>query len=442
MTGSSASPCLLPLGRVAKYFPRPASFPLRAALVMVNLAAVTFFLLSFRHGIGFGPHREDLGVYRLGGRVWLNGGDLYRQPVAPDGALRLPFTYPPIAAVLLSPLSLVPRVVAVTVLTLGTVVLLGVVLRMFLLRLAGPGAGSLWVLAWLLPAALFIEPVRNTLSLGQVNIVLMALVSLDCLAEAPRWPRGVLVGLAAAIKLTPAAFVLFFLLRRDYRAAGTAGVSFAIATSFGLLLAWHDSVRYWTSVVFQTSRTGNLAYAGNQSIQAVVARAGLDPQTTAGAAVWLALAAVVFVSTCWGMRHALAATEDCWALSLNAFAALLISPISWWHHWVWCVPALLTLAILGRRQRSRLWLATAISGLVVFAAAPQWWFPSGADRELRWAVWQQVIGSSYVIFAALVLILSAHAKLTGAREPIATATDSTFRSASRPGRTSCMALST
>jgi alpha-1,2-mannosyltransferase len=251
----------------------------------------------------------------------------------------------------------------------------------------------------------------------------MALVSLDCLTEKPRWPRGVLVGLAAAIKLTPAAFVLFFLLRRDYRAAGTAAVSFAAATGVGFLLARHDSVRYWTSVVFQANRTGHLTYAGNQSIVAVVARAGLDPRTMAGVAVWLAASAVVLAAAWWGMRRAFAATEDCWALSLNAFAALLISPISWSHHWVWCVPALLTLAVIARQHRFRLTLATAAFGFVVFAAAPQWWFPSGQNLEVHWAVWQQAIGSSYVIFAALVLALSAFGQFTAAREPTAASVD-------------------
>ncbi|MDQ2876033.1 MAG: glycosyltransferase 87 family protein [Actinomycetota bacterium] len=388
-------------------------------LVVANLAAVTFFLLSFRHGIGFGPYREDLSVYRAGGRVWLSGGDLYRQLATPGGKLRLPFTYPPIAAVLFSALSLVPRVVAVTGMTLATVGLLGVVLWVFLRRLDWPGGWSLWALAWLVPPALFIEPVRNTLWLGQINVVLMALVSLDCLAKTPRWPRGVLVGLAAAVKLTPVAFVLFFLLRRDCRAAGTGVASFAAVSGAGCLLAWHDSIRYWTSTVFQTSRTGGLAYAGNQSVQAVLARAGLDPRTAAGAAAWLALSALVLAAACWGMRHAFAVGEDCWALSLNAFAALLISPISWSHHWVWCGPALLTLAVLGRRHHSWLSLVTAAFGVAVFAAAPQWWFPSGADRELRWAAWQQAIGSSYVIFAAFVLALSAYAKLALARKPIA-----------------------
>ncbi|MGH3153302.1 MAG: glycosyltransferase 87 family protein, partial [Streptosporangiaceae bacterium] len=275
-------------------------------------------------------------------------------------------------------------------------------------------AGPLWTAGWLLPPALLLEPVRSTLAYGQVNIVLMALVTLDCLTTAPRWPRGALTGLAAAVKLTPAAFVLFFLLRRDYRAAAVAGMSFAAASAAGFVVAGHDSVRYWTGAVFQTDRVGNPATAANQCLQAVLARAGLDPHTTLGLATWLALAALVVLLACLGMRHAFAASQDCLALSLNAFAALLISPMSWSHHWVWCAPALLTLAYLGRRHHHRLAMAAAACGLVLFAAAPQWWIGKFAGPELSWAIWQQVIGSSYVLFAVVVLILSARGRLTPA----------------------------
>jgi alpha-1,2-mannosyltransferase len=395
---------------------RPASGPARVALVTVDLAAVTFFLLSYSpHGVRFGPYGIDLDVYRIGGHAWLRGGDLYgRLPPTADGT-RLTFTYPPIAAVLLSPFSLMPMPVAGAVLALGTVALVAVALRVILRSLTGPPAGSWWALAWLLPAALFLEPVRNTLTYGQINVALMALVMLDCLVDAPRWPRGALVGLAAAVKLTPAAFVLFFLLRRDYRAAMAAAVSFLATTVIGFLLAWHDSVRYWTGIVFETGRIGRPGYAADQSLQAVLARAGLDPRTPAGMAVWLALSVVVLAVAGLGMRHALAASERCWALSLNALAALLISPISWSHHWVWCVPAVLTLAALSRRYLARLPLVLAVCGLLVFGAAPQWWFPASAGRELRWAPWEQVVGSSYVLFAALVLLLSACAVLTPPR---------------------------
>jgi alpha-1,2-mannosyltransferase len=393
---------------------RPGSPAARAGLVAVNLAAVVFFALLFPwHGLGSGPYRIDLDVYRIGSQVWLHEGNLYGQLPATASGMRLPFSYPPVAAVLLAPLSVVPVPVAGAALTVGTIALTALVLRVFLRSAAvfpgsaaGARAGSWWTVCWLLPGALFLEPVRNTLDYGQVNVALMALVAMDCLAARGRWPRGVLVGIAAAVKLTPGAFVLFFLLRRDWRAAGGAVAGFAASTGLGFLLAPGDSARYWTSVFFQAGRPGSPSYAANQSIQGVLARAGLDPHTAAGAAAWLALSAVVLALACRGMRRALDCSADALALSLNAFAALLISPISWSHHWVWGEPALLVLAIAGAR-RGRGGLVLAGCGLALFAAAPQWWFPSGGNRELSWAVWQQALGSGYVLFAVAVLSLAA-----------------------------------
>ena len=86
--------------------------------------------------------------------------------------------------------------------------------------------------------------------------------------------------------------------------------------------------------------------------------------------------------------------------------------MSWSHHWVWCAPALLTLAEVGRRYRRRLAVAAAACGFVIFAAAPQWWLGRFAGPEVRWAPWQQVLGSSYVIFAVIVLLLAACGRLT------------------------------
>jgi alpha-1,2-mannosyltransferase len=392
----------------------------------VNLAAVAFFLLvrSDRHGIGFGPYRIDLDVYRIGSMVWLHGGSLYGPIPRTSIGIEMPFTYPPIAAVLLSPLAAVPMVIAGVALTLVSIALTGVVLRVFTRSLslpwagpgsgtgprAGPGAGAglgSWrVFWWLLPLAVFLEPVRSTLTFGQINVALMVLVSLDCLHPDPRWPRGALTGLAAAVKLTPAAFILFFLLRGDRRAAVTSALSFGAFTAAGFALDWHDSVRYWTSVVFDTSRPGSPAFASNQSLQGIIARAGLDPRTAAGTAVWLALSAAVAILTVIGMRRALASGEPAWALSLNAFAALLISPISWSHHWVWAAPALLVLAVLARQRSWRAGTAAFYGGLVIFTVSPPWLLPHYGNADLHWSLWEQAVGGSYAIIAVTMLAIS------------------------------------
>jgi alpha-1,2-mannosyltransferase len=376
-------------------------------LLAAYLGVGAFFLLSFSwHGIGFGRYEIDLDVYRIGGRTWLDDGSLYgRLPKTSSGAM-LPFSYPPVAAVLLSPLALMPMAAAATLLTVATMALVAVALVVYLRAAEGPAADRWRTVGWLLPAALLLEPVRNTLTYGQVNVVLMVLVTADCLAQAPRWPRGALVGLAAAVKLTPAGFVLFFLLKRDYRAAATALACFAAATGAGFLLDWRDSVRYWTSLIFDTSRPGSTVYAANQSIQGALARAGIDLGASAGLIAWLALSALVLMVAITGMRRALATSAAVWALSLNAVAALLISPVSWSHHWVWVAPAGLTLAVLGWRRRRLGVLLAAAAGLAVFAVAPQWWFPHGGNRELHWTAWQQVIGDSYVILGMTVLLLA------------------------------------
>jgi alpha-1,2-mannosyltransferase len=434
----------LPGPPVASGPARPASR--RAALrrcawlVAANLATVSFFLLSWSaHGVAFGPYRIDLDVYRTGSQAWLHGADLYGALPVTSSGLRLPFSYPPIAAVVLSPLSLLPMTAATTALTLASIGLAAAVLRRFLRAAAGTRTGSWQAVAWLLPVALLLEPARNTLDYGQVNLALMALVSADCLAATPRWPRGALVGVAAAIKLTPAAFVLFFLLRRDYRAALTMAAAFGASTAAGFLLAGGDSVRYWTSVVFQAGRPGNPGYAANQSIQGVLARAGVNPHSPAGVAAWLALSAIVVALACQGMRHAAAWPDEAqapaaaWALSLNALAALLVSPISWSHHWVWGETAILTLGLLSWRGRRPGGLALAGWGLACLAAAPQWWLPSGGNRELQWAGWEQALASSYVAWGLAVLATSAYPRRDRTRKRVRSRREGGFP-ARRPAR--------
>jgi alpha-1,2-mannosyltransferase len=372
-------------------------------LIAANLVAVAVSLLSVSsHGVHI-LYRIDLDVYRLGSRAWLDGQQLYGRLPPTSAGLRLGFTYPPFAAIVLSPLALIPMTAASVLITLITIATMALTLRAVRRPLGWPGAP----IAALLPVALLIEPAASTIAYGQVNVVLMALVTADCMTSAPRWPRGLLTGIAAAVKLTPALFVLYFLLRRDYRAAGTAAASFLAWTGLGFLLAWHDSVRYWTAIVFDTGRIGGAWYASNQNITGVLARAGLETGTRAGTGLWLLLSAAVLAVACLAVRNAFAAGEDCLALALNGLAALLISPISWSHHWVWGELAVLALASLGWRRRARAAWTAAIGGFVLFAVEPQWWLPSGGNRELHWAVWQQILGSSYVIFAAIILIGSA-----------------------------------
>ena len=204
-----------------------------AAVALPLLAISVAILVWHTHG-----YHIDLEVYRIGVQTWLAGGDMYG-PLPPTiSGMALPFIYPPFAAMLLAPFAFLPWTVAwvlLFALSLGSLAATLYVAARQAWPDGGPG-GALSVAALALPLLLWIEPVLETFEFGQVNLVLMGLVAVDCLAPRTRWPRGLLVGIAAAIKLTPAAFVLFFLLRRDARAAVVTVVTAAVATGIGFVV--------------------------------------------------------------------------------------------------------------------------------------------------------------------------------------------------------------
>jgi alpha-1,2-mannosyltransferase len=376
-----------------------------ALLVTVNLAAAAIYLVHLGHRTGLDGYRIDLDVYRTGARVVLHGGDLYGPlPRLADGH-ELPFTYPPFAALSFIPLAIAGYHEASWLLTAATIASVAATLWCFAAGTAGQaGARMRRLLPWALPAALLLEPIRSTLTYGQINALLMALVAFDCLTRAPRWPRGIGVGIAAALKLTPAVFVLFFLLRRDLRSTARAGLSFAACTGAGFALAPHDSLRYWTRIAYQPARTGGIAYAANQSLLGILARLGLS--NPARTWLWLALCLLVAALAVTGMRAALDTGQVTHALLLNAAAGLLISPISWSHHWVWAAPALLTGLATTHPNRRRP-PASAVLAVLTFAIAPHWLLPTGGGRELHWPWWQQAVGDSCALTALAALTRAA-----------------------------------
>ena len=217
MTRSSTAP-----SRQRPALPGPRTV---AAVALPLLAVSVAILLWHTHG-----YHIDLEVYRIGVQTWLAGGDMYG-PLPPTiSGMALPFIYPPFAAMLLAPFAFLPWTAAWVLLFVLSLTALAATLYVVARRAwpDGGSGGALLVAALALPVLLWIEPVLETFEFGQVNLILMGLVAVDCLAPRTRWPRGLLVGVAAAIKLTPAAFVLFFLLRRDRRAAVVAVVTAAV----------------------------------------------------------------------------------------------------------------------------------------------------------------------------------------------------------------------
>ncbi|MEV6446687.1 glycosyltransferase 87 family protein [Amycolatopsis sp. NPDC051716] len=397
-----------------------------------QLLVLVAVLVSYNGGRWrFPAYRVDLDVYRLGSAALLHGQALYGTlPPTGDGQSLL-FTYPPFAAIVLAPLALLPYWAACLALTLLTFGVLAVVLVTVLRAL---GARCDWRrVAVLLLAAEVLEPVLRTLYAGQIDLLLLVLVVLDVLVDTPRWPRGLLIGLAAAVKLTPAVFLLYFLLRRDGRAAVTAVVTFLAATAVGFLLAGADSVRFWTGALWDTGRVGEPTYAGDQSLLGLLARAGVPPE--ARTAWWLPLVVVVvvLVLTALGVRRALAAGERTVALGLNAIGGLLVSPISWTHHWVWAVVVLLGWAELARRTRRRGFAVLAGAGAVLFVAGPQWWWPRGGEVERQWSFLQQLTGNGYVLFGLAVLLTAVLVRFPRPAEPVSAAVPARAGASPLPG---------
>ncbi len=414
----------------------PRAARTRSGVAVIALVGVLGAVLA-----RLGGRPIDLEVYRTAGAVWRAGQPLYRDGYPYGLGVYLPFTYPPVAALVLGLTSLLPSPVSLGVVSAGSLLALAATsyLAGHRARLTRPWEQvPLTVTAALAALAVVVEPVRLTLFFGQVNLVLMALVTADLLvlnprrARWPRWPPGLLIGIAAAVKLTPLVFLVVLLCRRQWRACATALVTFVAAHLVGAVLLPRDSRDYWLGgVLTAPGRIGSADTATNESLRGVLARAWPD----APSLVWLGLVAVTGALTVLATWRRTRRGDDLGALLSAAVGGLLVSPVSWTHHWVWVVPALVWLAARARADsqtghrgpaaaattsapvtgtapvwsaaRAQLvWWRPAVVALV-FVVAPAHFLPSGGGREQHWAVWQQLVGGTYVWLGLAALVAGA-----------------------------------
>ena len=371
----------------------------RPLLLLAAAVGLTCGLLAL--GGGF----VDLQVYRFGGGAVLDDR-LYDEGTPGSG---LPFTYPPFAALLLAPFALVPFPLLVAAWSAASVLVLGWVLARFVDETAY--AARPWLVALLTLGALGLEPVWASLSFGQVNVFLMALVVADLLTV-DRRRAGVLVGVAAGLKLTPLLVLVFLLLVGRPRVAGRAGLAFLGTVGIGFALVPEASGEYWTRLLWDEGRVGGVPYAGNQSMLAGLFRLiGHEPSTllwfvTAGAA---AFGVLLVAAVAWrrGFRSM--------AVCLTAVATLVASPISWSHHWVWAAPMVVALATCRPSVgRVTAWTAAGAWALV-FASTCIWWPPNRDDTELAWTPAEQIVGNAYLVAG---LVVTAYAAVVMLRREI------------------------
>lgn len=349
-------------------------------LVLAALAAgVVVWLGDWRLG-------DDSAVYRAGALAFLHGDSLYspeRLSALPPW-VSLPFIYPPAAALLFVPLAALPSGLAWGVVSAASLVSLAVVVRLC----ARPGTLPV---AGLTVCALALEPVWKTFFLGQINLILMALVVVDVLALAStRW-AGVLTGVAAAVKLTPLIFVAHLFVTGRWRAGLRALATFVGLQAVLFALAPRDAFRYWTGGALGPDQTDGVYWIFNQSLDGLVHRATHDARWSL--VVALLLGAVIAAPSVWLVRRLHARGETLGALLVTAFVGLLVSPISWSHHWVWAVP----LAVLLMARGRWLWVAGLVA---LFASCVVMLVPNGGLTEFGWGLGWSIPGNAYVLAAA------------------------------------------
>jgi alpha-1,2-mannosyltransferase len=328
----------------------------------------------------------DLAVYLRAGQRFFGGGGLYGPSWGAPLDHPLPYTYPPLWAAVGSAVSWLPwRVVAGAWFLLNVALLVWIVRMSFERFLATRGADRPRWLAILLLIATISAPIAATLWLGQVGIALTAAILADTVPRRTRLPRGVLVGAATAVKLTPGVFVVYWAvtgrLREATRAIGTALGLWLVVAALRPAPSW----TFWTSVVFDSSRIGNLADIVNQSLRGMLLHVGWSAQ-----APWLGLAVAIACVGLWRARRAHALGNELAAVTLVGLTGLAISPVSWIHHAVWIVPAVGV--VLGAGERAgRVRVAVAVAVLYVLRL-PDW----ANDLSLHGA-FGFLVGNAYVL---------------------------------------------
>jgi alpha-1,2-mannosyltransferase len=372
-----------------------------AAIISVGAALAAAVA---RDGLG---HPIDFDIYRMGA-AHVFGPHLYdvRLPRAQMGGARgMHFTYPPFAALVFLPFTWLPVVSGQVLWTVLSVTVLAA-LTVTAIRAARPEVSSRW--AWtaaaiaLLPV-LRLDPVALTVAYGQINLILVLLVLVD-LTTTVRvgsrvLPRGVLVGVAAAIKLTPLIFVPYLFLTRQVKAGVMALLAFAGSGLAAFALAPRSSWRYWSAAIFSTKGNGNVLYISDQNLHSALQRIlGSVPAPAVAGALALVAAVGGLALATWAHR----ASSAMLGILTCAVTGLIVSPVSWAHHYVWIVPVLGWLLLGHDRPRGGRWWALAAA--ILFWAAPIWWLPVPA-RQTGYGGPLTILGGNAFFFAAVLFLL-------------------------------------
>ena len=439
----------------------PARTLLGAGAAAFVLAIALYVVYGVIHPASWTLEPVDLAVYRSGGLIVRQvrpdfnphvSAPLYQWAGYPGQGLK--FTYTPFAAMVFALVSFIPWGVLPNLSVAVSIVALVAALWCTFRGLGYAGRARM-AAALLASAAVFwTEPVVRTLYLGQINLVLMALIIWDLTqpdTKHSRWWKGFGVGIAAGIKLVPLIFIPYLLLARKFRQAFLAMAGFAFTVLAGFAVQGPDSVKWWFGGLFlQGGRTGFIGWEGNQSLRGLIAR--LEGSIAGSQGEWIAAAVAVGVIGVLTAAVLDRRGHQMAGLLAAALTGLLLSPISWDHHWVWTAPGA---AVAGHyavrtwrssRLRAGAWalLATAIVALYGAWPGSLWgeptdqgafslgilWQPPQTDpltyyargdqpsyAEYHWHGLQLLTGNVFVLGGLVLLVLLAVAALRISRRP-------------------------
>ncbi|MCP3797662.1 glycosyltransferase 87 family protein [Allokutzneria sp. A3M-2-11 16] len=330
--------------------PKPLAWVSRNAVWIAVVTVPAFIAISVLHwavtGFVIMSDFLDLTVYEAGARALVEGSPLYEAKIA--GGM-FSYTYPPFSTLLFAPMVLGPLWLwKLLVFPVNTALLACAV--WLSLRIMGYAPDrDLRRLTLGLTALLFwVEPVSWTMHLGQINLVLLVILLFGLHKRTDVW-LGLAVGLAAGIKITPAIFVIYFLVTRRYKAALVAVGTFLATVAISLAVTPGNALRYWSGTFLQAERVGEVASPMNQSLNGLLARLfTMDEPPTV---LWLGFALLAVLA---GFSLAVLAQrrgEMLLAFTLVGMTGAVVSPISWSHHWVWFVPLAIVAAHWWRSSR-------------------------------------------------------------------------------------------
>ncbi|WBQ05828.1 glycosyltransferase 87 family protein [Kribbella sp. CA-293567] len=343
---------------------------------------------------------SDLRVYFAAAKGFVDGEDIYTIHHQYPG-MGLGFTYPPFAAMIMAPLAvgeqfarlLITLLSAISLLVAGWVTARAV--RPHWSRDRALGAGLVCA-----AAGLALEPVSSTFGMGQINLILLALLMVDLLGHTPRRFRGVLIGVATGIKLTPGIFIVFLLVTRRFREAAVASAATAGTLLLGWLVVPGPTVEFWTKYIFDPGRPGPAHYISNQSLRGAIAR--LTGNSGITGPLWLLGALIIGSGGLLIARRLYDAGRSLDAVVATGITGLLVSPISWSNHWIWVLPAVAV--VWSWATRSRALQVFAGVWTLVFAIGLPWKAPWAHDQEFHHTFPQALVGNSYTIAAIAFLV--------------------------------------